>query len=62
MNKWQSRRWWVCLWAMAASSAIITAGIIRGDVPAGLAAALSLLVGVSGGYIAADSLTKPKGS
>jgi hypothetical protein len=43
------------------SSAIIVAGIASGDVPGGLAAALSILVGVSGGYIAADSLTKPKG-
>jgi hypothetical protein len=60
-NKWQSRRWWVALWAMGCATAIIAAGIIREDIPGGLGAALSLLVGVSGGYIAADSFTKPKG-
>ena len=60
-NKWQSRRWWVTLWAMACATAIIIAGIIVGDVPGGLGTALSLLVGVTGGYIAADSFTKPKG-
>jgi len=61
MSKWASRRWLVCIWAMVMSTAIIVAGIASGDVPGGLAAALSILVGVSGGYIAADSLTKPKG-
>jgi hypothetical protein len=60
-NKWQSRRWWVALWAMLMATIIILAGIARGDVPGGLGAALSLLVGVTGGYIAADSLTKPRG-
>ena len=59
-GKWQSRRWWVALWSMATASAIVAAGIIRGDVPAGLGTALALLVGVAGGYIAADSATKPK--
>jgi len=59
-NKWQSRRWWVCLWAMAAASAIITTGIVRGDIPEGLGAVVSILAGVAGGYIAADSLTKGK--
>lgn len=60
MGKWNSRRWWVCLWAVVASSAIITVAIARGLVPAGLEAALPLLLGIIGGYIAADSMTKPK--
>ena len=59
-NKWQSRRWWVAVWAMTAASAIITSGIVREDIPGGMGAALSLLVGVVGAYIAADSLTKPR--
>ena len=59
-NKWQSRRWWVTIWAMLMASVIIIAGVVREDMPAGLSAALSLLVGVVGGYLAADSLTKKK--
>jgi hypothetical protein len=46
---------------MIMATAIIGAGIIREDIPGGLGAALSLLVGVAGEYIAADSFTKPKG-
>jgi hypothetical protein len=59
-NKWQSRRWWVAIWAMTMASVIISAGIVREDIPGGMGAALSLLVGVAGGYIAADSFTKKK--
>jgi hypothetical protein len=61
MSKWQSRRWWTALWSMTMATIIIAAGIIRGDIPGGLSAALALLVGIAGGYIAADSMTKPKG-
>ena len=60
-KKWQSRRWWVAIWSMIMATAIIASGILKGDVPGGLGSALSLLVGVVGGYIAADSLTKPNG-
>lgn len=60
MSKWSSRRWWVCLWAMTASTLIIAIGLIRESVPESFGAALSLLIGVVGGYVAADSLTKPK--
>ena len=60
-NKWQSRRWWVCLWAMLMSTAIIIFGMYSTEIPPGMGTALSLLVGIAGGYIAADSLTKQKG-
>jgi len=46
---------------MTMATIIIASGIIRGDIPGGLSAALALLVGIAGGYIAADSMTKPKG-
>jgi hypothetical protein len=62
MSKWQSRRWWVCIWAMLCASGIILSGIISGNTPEGMGSALSLLIGVAGGYIAADSMTKPKGN
>jgi hypothetical protein len=59
-NKWQSRRWWVAIWSMAMASVIIIYGVATGDIPGGMGAALSILIGVAGGYIAADSFTKPK--
>lgn len=46
---------------MTLASIIVGVGVVKGDIPGGMAAALSLLVGVAGGYIAADSFTKPKG-
>ena len=45
---------------MTASTLIIAIGLIRESVPESFGAALSLLIGVVGGYVAADSLTKPK--
>ena len=60
MSKWMSRRWWVCVWAMLSATLIIVTGLVRGSVPDSFGTALSVLVGVAGGYIAADSLTKPK--
>jgi hypothetical protein len=50
----------VAIWSMLMASAIIISGIVRADIPNGLGTALALLVGVAGGYIAADSMTKPK--
>ena len=61
MSKWQSRRWWVAIWSMVMASAIIVYGIISGDIPGGMGAALTILIGIAGGYIAADSMTKPRG-
>ena len=48
------------MWAMLSATLIIVTGLIRGNVPDSFGAALSILVGVAGGYIAADSMTKPK--
>jgi hypothetical protein len=45
---------------MAMATIIIIAGVVMGDIPAGMGSALLLLIGVSGGYIAADSFTKPR--
>lgn len=59
-NKWQSRRWWVTMWSMLMASIVIIYGVVEDGLPEGLGTALSLLVGVVGGYIAADSLTKKK--
>jgi hypothetical protein len=51
----------VAMWAMIMASVIILYSVISGDIPSGMGSALSLLIGVIGGYIAADSFTKPKG-
>ena len=45
---------------MLSATLIIVTGLVRGNVPDSFGAALSVLVGVAGGYLAADSLTKPK--
>lgn len=60
-RKWQSRRWIIALWALLMASALIVSAVIRDRMPQGLESALPLLLGIIGGYIAADSLTKPKG-
>jgi len=60
MGKWQSRRWWVAIWAMAMSTFIIIMATLEGNIVEGLSSALMILVGIAGGYIAADSLTKKK--
>jgi len=59
-NKWQSRRWWVAMWSMAMASVIILYGVVTGDIPPGMGGALIVLIGIPGGYIAADSFTKPR--
>jgi hypothetical protein len=59
-KKWQSRRWWIAIWAMLGATAIIVVSLVKGSVPDGLPTIFSVLAGIIGGYIAADSLTKPK--
>jgi hypothetical protein len=46
---------------MVMATAIIFYGMATGDIPGGMGAALSILIGIAGGYIAADSMTKPRG-
>jgi len=46
---------------MLMSSVILLYGVYSGDIPGGMGTALPLLIGVVGGYVAADSFTKPKG-
>ena len=59
-NKWASRRWLICVWAIPMVTAIITAELIR---PAGadwIGTVLALMLGIIGGYIASNTITKPK--
>jgi hypothetical protein len=46
---------------MAMASIIIIYGVVTGDIPPGMGGALIVLIGIPGGYIAADSMTKPRG-
>jgi len=59
-KKWQSRRWWIAIWAMLLSTVIIVFSIDRKAVPEGFSTIFTVLAGIIGGYIAADSFTKPK--
>ncbi len=59
-NKWQSRRWWICLWAIAMTTLIIFWLMLRQDAPGWVGMVINLFQLIIGGYIAADSLTKKK--
>jgi uncharacterized membrane protein (DUF485 family) len=60
-NKWHSRRWLVCVWAIAMTTIIISYSLITQHSPDWMGLAIGLYQMIIGGYIAADSLTKPKG-
>ena len=62
-NKWNSRRWQVCVWAIFMTSIIILWLMILPpkDTPTWVVTVLNLFQLIIGGYIAADSFTKPKG-
>ena len=59
-KKWQSRRWLICVWASAMVTAIITAELIRPSGADWIGTAIALMLGIIGGYIASDTITKPK--
>lgn len=60
-NKWQSRRWWIAVWAILMTTSIIVWLMIRqGEAPAWVGIVINLFQLIIGGYIAADSFTKPK--
>lgn len=60
-NKWYSRRWWICLWAIIMATIIIFWLMISGiDAPSWVGVVLGLFQVIISIYIAADSMTKPK--
>lgn len=59
-SKWQSRRWWICLWAIAMTTLIIFWLMLRQEAPGWVGMVINLYQLIIGGYIAADSLTKKK--
>lgn len=59
-SKWQSRRWLVCVWAISMVTAITTAELIRPSGADWIGTVLSLMLGIIGGYIASNTITKPK--
>ena len=62
-NKWQSRRWLVCLWAIINATIIIAWLIIKGgEAPNWVGVTLNLDQLIIMAFIAADSFTKPKGA
>jgi len=61
-SKWNSRRWWICVWAILMVTSIIIWLIIKStEAPSWVGTAISLFQLIIGGYIASDSFTKPKG-
>jgi len=61
MKKWHSRRWWIAIWAMLSATLLMVWSVAAQYAPDWLGVTLPLLIGIAGGYIAADSMTKPKG-
>jgi hypothetical protein len=59
-TKWQSRRWLVCVWAIAMVTAIITAELIRPSGADWIGTVLALMLSIIGGYIASNTITKQK--
>ncbi len=59
-NKWASRRWIVCLWAMLMASLIGSVSLFRGDSPAWVGIVLPTLIAIPAAYIAAESYTKTR--
>lgn len=62
-NKWQSRRWLVCVWAVLLATILILWLMSQQgkEVPSWVGLTLNLFQGIIMLYIAADSFTKPKG-
>lgn len=59
-NKWLSRRWLVCVWAMAMATVLITYGTYKQiDLP-WYSQIITFLQVIIVSFMAADSLTKPK--
>ena len=59
-NKWKSRRWIICLWAMFMATALMIYSLFTKTDLSWFGTAFALFQLIIGGYVAADSLTKPK--
>ena len=60
MNKWNSRRWWICVWAVVMTTALIIYLMISRVDAGWVGTDIALFQVIIGGYIAADSMTKPR--
>ena len=59
-SKWQSRRWLICVWAVTITTIIIAREMISPTGADWISSSLGLLLAIVGGYIASDTITKPK--
>jgi hypothetical protein len=60
-NKWQSRRWWICVWAVVMTTGLIVWLVIRQtEAPGWVGIVINIFQIIIIGYIAANSMTKPK--
>ena len=61
-NKWQSRRWLICVWAITMVTIITFWQMVNPAAVDWIGSTIGLLLGIIGGYIASDTVTKPKGA
>lgn len=61
MSKWNSRRWWVCIWAILMSTFLMVYSVITKTDLSWFGAAMALFQLIIGAYIASNTITKPRG-
>lgn len=59
-TKWQSRRWLICVWAITMVTIITFWQMVCPSAVDWIGSTLGLMLGIIGGYIASDTITKPK--
>lgn len=59
-NKWKSRRWLICVWAITMVTIITFWQMVYPSAVDWIGSTIGLMLGIIGGYIASDTITKPK--
>lgn len=57
-NKWNSRRWIICVWVMLMSTVLMVWSLITQKELSWVGMSLPILLGIIGVYIGAESYTK----
>lgn len=61
MSKWNSRRWWVCIWAILMSTFLMVYSVITKTDLSWFGAGIALFQLIIGAYLASNTITKPRG-
>jgi uncharacterized membrane protein YfcA len=59
-TKWQSRRWWVCVWAMVLLTSTLILSYIKIIDVDWMSTLVMGLLGIIGGWLGSETITKPK--